>query len=241
MRDAIGAAATDFVLIYWGYIYPGKGVETLLQAFRLVCRREKNVRPVGASIEVPLDVRILSATHKNLGKLVEDGRFRHDLYYRINVIELPVPPLRERVDDIVAIARSVLERISAELGEPVPPLSGNAIASLKLYPFPGNVRELENILERAVALCETAEIGTADLRLPRLVNVGASATSNTAPLISDYRQTGSSALPEALEQIERESIQKALEACRYNKTKTAAQLGITFRALRYKLKKLGIE
>jgi len=122
----------------------------------------------------------------------------------------------------------------------VPPLSGNAIASLKAYAFPGNIRELENILERAVALCETKEIGTADLRLPRLVSTGNPANA-AAPLISDYRQTGSSALPEALEQIERESIQKALEACRYNKTKTAAQLGITFRALRYKLKKLGIE
>ena len=211
-----------------------------LQVKLLRVLQEKTVRPVGAQNEIPVDVRVLSATHKNLAKLVEEGRFRHDLYYRINVIELPVPPLRERADDIVAIARNVLERISAELGEPVPPLSGNAIASLKAYAFPGNIRELENILERAVALCETKEIGTADLRLPRLVSTGNPANA-AAPLISDYRQTGSSALPEALEQIERESIQKALEACRYNKTKTAAQLGITFRALRYKLKKLGIE
>jgi len=212
-----------------------------LQVKLLRVLQEKTMRPVGAQNEIPVDVRVLSATHKNLARLVEDGRFRHDLYYRINVIELPVPPLRERADDIVAIARSVLERIAGELGEPVPPLSGNAIASLKTYAFPGNVRELENILERAVALCETSEIGTADLRLPRFVSTGSPASANSAPLISDYRQTGSSALPEALEQIERESIQKALEACRYNKTKTAAQLGITFRALRYKLKKLGIE
>ncbi|KFN43118.1 sigma-54-dependent transcriptional regulator [Arenimonas oryziterrae] len=206
--------------------------------------QEKTVRPVGAPAELPVDVRILSATHKNLVKLVEDGKFRHDLYYRINVIELPVPPLRERRDDIPLIAQAVLQRLSAELGEAVPPLSPAASEALRRHPFPGNVRELENILERAVALCDDQQIDVADLGLPA---AGAPAASPAdpgaafAPAPTMPLPNGDSALPDALEQIEREAIQKALEACRYNKTKAAAHLGITFRALRYKLKKLGME
>lgn len=200
--------------------------------------QEKTVRPVGAASESPLDVRVLSATHKNLARLVEEGKFRHDLYYRINVIELPVPPLRERCEDIPQIARSVLERLAANLGEPAPALSAAALAALARYPFPGNVRELENILERAIALSDGAAIEAQDLNL---------ATPGTAPpplpaaAAAAARTTGESPLPEALEQIEREAIQAALEACRYNKTRAAAQLGISFRALRYKLKKLGMD
>ncbi len=211
-----------------------------LQVKLLRVIQEKNVRPVGASVEVPLDIRILSATHKNLAKLVEDGKFRHDLYYRINVIELPVPPLRERGDDIVLIAQAILKRLAGELGENLPKLSEKAQAALRGYPFPGNVRELENVLERAVAMCDGEQIEVVDLSLP----AHNGETAETAPAINPItiaRTTAESALPEALEQIERETIQKALEACRYNKTKTAAQLGITFRALRYKLKKLGME
>ena len=195
--------------------------------------QEKSVRPVGASAEIPIDVRILSATHKNLASLVEEGRFRHDLYYRINVIELPVPPLRQRREDIPVIAQAILDRLSAELGEPVPALSPAALTALAAYAFPGNVRELENILERAVALCEGESISPGDLNLP------ASRMSAEEPSMSLAPESG--ALPDALEQIEREAIQKALVACRYNKTKAAAQLGITFRALRYKLKKLEME
>jgi two-component system response regulator PilR (NtrC family) len=203
--------------------------------------QERKLRPVGASAEVSIDVRILSATHKNLARLVDEGRFRHDLFYRINVIELPVPPLRERREDIPLIAESLLKRFGEELAENVLTLSPDAMRALCEHSFPGNVRELENILERAVALCDGQQIQRGDLQLPQ------PPTRSEPGLHLDLagpalaRITNESALPEALELIEREAIQKALEACRYNKTKAAAQLGITFRALRYKLKKLGME
>ncbi len=204
--------------------------------------QEKTVRPIGAPAEMPVDVRILSATHKNLGKLVDEGKFRHDLYYRINVIELQVPPLRQRREDIAPIARSILARLAGD--QPGPELAEEAEAALVAYPFPGNVRELENILERAVALSDGQRIDVADLYLPQVdsligqeADVPLRAPAGTAlPLAAD-----GTALPDAIEQMERETIQKALEANRYNKTKTAVQLGITFRALRYKLKKLGME
>jgi two-component system, NtrC family, response regulator PilR len=207
--------------------------------------QEKTVRPIGAPGELPVDVRILSATHKNLAKLVEDGKFRHDLYYRINVIELPVPPLRERREDIPLIVRTVLARLAVELGETLPTLSPEAVEALGRHPFQGNVRELENILERAVALCDGDTIHVADLRLPTgagdtPLEPGTQAPS-AAAAPAGFGGGSDAALPDALEQIEREAIQKALEACRYNKTKAAAHLGITFRALRYKLKKLGME
>jgi two-component system, NtrC family, response regulator PilR len=208
--------------------------------------QEKTVRPVGGANELPIDVRILSATHKSLSKMVEDGRFRHDLYYRINVIELPVPPLRERRDDIPLIATSVLKRLSDEWGESAPTITDEAMQSLSNYQFPGNVRELENILERAVALCDGKKIEASDLQLPKTTephsNSNAANTAPSAPKAASLaRSNTGSALPDALEQIERDTIQHALEACRYNKTKTAAHLGITFRALRYKLKKLEME
>ena len=210
--------------------------------------QEKCVRPVGAPAELPVDVRILSATHKNLAKLVEDGRFRQDLYYRINVIELAVPPLRQRREDIPQLAEAILKRLAGETADKLPALSEEAEAALTAYPFPGNVRELENILERAVALCDGQSIEVADLYLPQVDSligteddmplrpVAAAPSPAVPPGLAD-----GTALPDAIEQMERETIQKALEANRYNKTKTAAQLGITFRALRYKLKKLGME
>jgi two-component system response regulator PilR (NtrC family) len=209
--------------------------------------QEKTVRPVGAPAELPVDVRILSATHKNLGRLVEDGKFRHDLYYRINVIELQVPPLRQRREDIAPIAATILQRLAA--GQPdAPMLSEEAEAALTAYPFPGNVRELENILERAVALCEGQRIEVADLYLPQVDSlIGQEADMPIKAALAAPAQAAAglggdgTALPDAIEQMERDTIQKALEANRYNKTKTAAQLGITFRALRYKLKKLGME
>lgn len=211
--------------------------------------QEKTVRPVGAPAELPVDVRILSATHKNLGKLVEDGKFRHDLYYRINVIELQVPPLRQRREDIAPIAGAILQRLAGNQAEALPMLSEEAEAALTAYPFPGNVRELENILERAVALCEGHRIEVADLYLPQVdsligqeADVPLRAMAAAIPQVAAGMPAGdATALPDAIEQMERETIQKALEANRYNKTKTAAQLGITFRALRYKLKKLGME
>ncbi len=206
--------------------------------------QEKSVRPVGASTEVPVDVRILSATHKDLGLLVEEGRFRHDLYYRINVIELRVPPLRERRDDLPQLAASILTRLARSHGRPTPLLSPSALEALAIYSFPGNVRELENILERALALAEEDTIGASDLRLPhppvaRAGMAGAPAGPMQEAVVDI--DPASAALPSYIEQMERAAIQKALEENRWNKTKTAAQLGITFRALRYKLKKLGMD
>lgn len=210
--------------------------------------QEKSVRAVGANAELPVDVRILSATHKNLAALVEDGRFRHDLFYRINVIELVVPPLRERREDIPALAHNVLARLAQELGEPAPKIAPDAVQMLTDYPFPGNVRELENILERALALSDGTVISTDDLRLP---TPRAAGTPGTTPspaggvgkpvYITGQQPAVPADLPDYIERLERDAIVKALEECRYNKTKAAAKLGITFRALRYKLKKLGID
>jgi two-component system response regulator PilR (NtrC family) len=203
--------------------------------------QEKTVRAIGAASETPVDVRILSATHKNLARLVEDGKFRHDLFYRINVIELPVPPLRERGGDIAQIAATILARLSTEHGEAMPTLSAEALEALRHHRFPGNVRELENILERAVALCEGPSIGVPDLRLPPAMPVQGAAAAGSGLDQTQWLPGSGGPLPDALEQIERATIEKALIATRYNKTKAAAQLGITFRALRYKLKKLGME
>ena len=205
--------------------------------------QEKSVRPVGAASEVAVDVRILSATHKDLAQLVADGRFRHDLYYRINVIELKVPPLRERTGDLLQLAGSILQRLSAGQGRATPELTAPAMAALAAYPFPGNVRELENVLERALALADGDSIDAADLHLPQARAPGpAEAGTAQAPAeaVIDL-DPGTGALPSYIEQLERAAIQKALEENRWNKTRTAAQLGITFRALRYKLKKLGMD
>jgi two-component system response regulator PilR (NtrC family) len=204
--------------------------------------QEKSVRRIGARQESPVDVRVLSATHKNLAQLVERNVFRQDLFYRINVIEVKVPALREHAEDISALVEIFLERITKELGTPKLALSAAALHALKAYSFPGNVRELENILERAVALCENALIEPEDLRLELskeslgIVPVAASTneSSEGAPL------RGSS-LINYVEGLEREAIMQALQNTRFNKTAAAKILGITFRALRYKLKKLGID
>jgi two-component system response regulator PilR (NtrC family) len=195
--------------------------------------QEKTIRPVGQANEVPVDVRILSATHKNLAELVAEGSFREDLFYRINVIGLNVPPLRDRGEDVLMLAHHALTRLAAEQGVPTPHLTRAAQEALLGYRFPGNVRELENILERALTLCSGDEIDVADLHLrsddsedaaPR-----AAGTDRGAPLGTQ------------LEEIEREAIIAALEQTRYNKTAAAKLLGLTFRALRYRIKKLGIE
>jgi two-component system response regulator PilR (NtrC family) len=205
--------------------------------------QEKAVRPIGARHEVPVDVRILSATHKNLARLVEQGTFRQDLFYRINVIEVRVPPLRERRDDIPLLAARFLDRIAADFGVERPNLSARAVAALDEHDFPGNVRELENVLERAVALCENRSIEVEDLRLmPRGALPGAAqaAAALAAPGV-DPATLSRSGLVDYVENLEREAIIKALQETRYNKTAAAKKLGITFRALRYKLKKLGID
>ena len=228
--------------------------------------QEKAVRPIGARAEIGVDVRILSATHKNLARLVELGAFRQDLFYRINVIELRVPPLRARRSDIPQLAGRVLDRLSRDTGgEPVR-LSPEALQALLDYDFPGNVRELENVLERAVALCEDRLIQVDDLRL-QAGNGGSAAgaaetwantptpqplpsfptplpESRSAPppplaAASDDLQHGD--LAAAVAETERAAIMKALEATRWNRTAAAKQLGLTLRQLRYRLEKLGIE
>ena len=205
--------------------------------------QEKSVRPVGANGEVPVDVRILSATHKNLAALVDEGRFRHDLYYRINVIELRVPALRERREDLAVLADAILARLATAQQRPRPTLHADAQQALARYNFPGNVRELENILERAFALADDDGIRAADLHLPEMrpSPPAQAAAAARDPSKIDPRESSTSALPSFIEEIERKAIEQALTDNRYNKTRAAAQLGITFRALRYKLKKLGID
>jgi len=201
--------------------------------------QEKAVRPIGGRTEVPVDVRILSATHKNLAKLVETGLFRQDLYYRINVIELRVPPLRERREDVPKLAGRILERLASDDEAPAR-LTPDALAGLLTYPFPGNVRELENVLERAVALCENNTIRSEDLRLssrPSAVPMPDAEDEETD--IDPGNADGG--LDSYISNLEREAIMKALQETRYNKTAAAKKLGITFRAMRYKLKKLGID
>jgi two-component system response regulator PilR (NtrC family) len=211
--------------------------------------QEKSVRPVGETQEQPVDVRLLSATHRNLSELVALGRFREDLYYRINVIELRVPALRERSEDIPELAEHILTRLARRAGTPVPVLSGQALQLLKNYAFPGNVRELENILERAMTLSAEGEIHAADLQLRApAAAAGAAGGPGATPdspvpgprSIAAVISEGS-ALGSQLEDVERAAIVKALEQNRYNKTAAARQLGMTFRALRYRIKKLGIE
>lgn len=202
--------------------------------------QEKRMRPVGATAERPVDVRILSATHKDLRALVAAGQFREDLYYRINVIELGVPPLRRRGHDLVLLTDHILARIAAGLGLPAPALDPEARAKLAAYPFPGNVRELENVLERAVALCAGGRISAADIRLqlPPAAAGGSPPDPDGGP---DYGQDSvQDTLEGRLESVERDAIMKALEATRYNRTAAARQLGMTLRALRYRMQKLGI-
>ncbi len=197
--------------------------------------QEKRIRRVGAAQEEAVDCRILSATHQDLAELVDAGTFRQDLYYRINVIELKVPPLRARGDDIVLLAEHILARLAETNGDTQFELTSAARAALLAYRFPGNVRELENILERAVTLCEGTAIEVTDLRLPE--PVGAlepdSDVSTSAP------DTGE--LQTYLDDVERKRILDALEKTRWNKTQAAKLLGISFRALRYRLEKLGLD
>ncbi|MCK9490386.1 MAG: sigma-54 dependent transcriptional regulator [Xanthomonadales bacterium] len=208
--------------------------------------QEKAIRPIGAHAEQAVDVRIISATHKNLHELVDKGEFRQDLYYRINVIELPMPPLSERREDIAPLTRHILAKLDPA-GRTS--LSDDAYAALAEYDFPGNIRELENILERALALAEGDVVHAEDLRLPapRPATPAPSALAamnpagSAPPAASEPTAAGGDSLEDYIEQLERERILKALESHRYNKTKTAEALGITFRALRYRLKKLGIE
>jgi two-component system response regulator PilR (NtrC family) len=186
---------------------------------------------VGSQKEVSTDVRILSATHRELGELVASGAFRQDLYFRINVIEIRIPPLRERPEDISPLAESILQRLRAANGRPRMRLGSSALAALKAYAFPGNVRELENILDRAFTLCEQDTIEAGELALP--VSAPGGRPSGFTP--------GSEPLESYLKRIEREALLAALARTAYNKTAAAELLGMSFRAFRYKLEKYDLE
>ena len=206
--------------------------------------QEKTVRPVGETAEQAVDVRLLSATHRNLAELVAAGKFREDLFYRINVIEMRVPPLRERAEDIPDLARQILRRLSRRNGRGDIAISPAALTKLHSYSFPGNVRELENILERALTLCSGGQIQADDIRLQTVGRTEAAAAVNRpAPVGAPAAEstTSGAALEDRLEHLERDAILRALEQTRYNKTAAAKLLGVTFRALRYRIKKLGIE
>lgn len=206
--------------------------------------QEKTVRPVGANEEQHTDIRLLSATHKNLANEVETGKFRQDLYYRINVIDLRVPSLRERLEDVPALTKNILNRIGAEHGTTEAHLERSAVTALNNYTFPGNVRELENILERALALSDGDSITADDLQFSNTIKRDPASSQNenperTANMFESQDAYGD--LEGYLEDIEREMICRALEKCRWNKTATAKMLGISFRSLRYRQKKLGLD
>ena len=191
--------------------------------------QEKAIRPIGEHKERPIDVRILSATHKDLEAMVAAAEFRQDLFYRINVITLNLPALRDRTEDIPLLADHILRRLAETTGSSAVQLTDAAIARLCAYAFPGNVRELENILERATALCEHARIDPDDLQLKN--------TPERCPATPNLDMP----LDPMLGHMERDTIEKALEQTRYNKTAAAKLLGISFSALRYRLKKLGLD
>ena len=217
--------------------------------------QEKAIRPIGSQQEVSVHVRILSATHKDLTTEVERGTFRQDLFYRINVIELRVPSLRERALDIPILAEDLLSRVAEDYQVPKPRLSSEALSELTEYPFPGNVRELANILERAITLCENDIITPDNLQLTLTSPPDEQFTQPVYDGEEDAQEpegaidkTPGSVLPKDeesldsyLENIEKSVIVDALETTRWNKTAAAKKLGITFRALRYKLKKLGLD
>ena len=198
--------------------------------------QEKSIRPIGSDQEIPIDVRILSATHKNLALLVENGDFRQDLYYRVNVIELALPPLSERQEDIPQLTEHILKKLNNQQSDNTISLSKKASSALSQYHFPGNVRELENILERAFTLCEGDTIQCDDLQL------GEAAQNKQKTKDTHRIQLQSEApLEDYLGNLEKQAIIEALEKTRWNKTAAAKELGITFRALRYRLKKLGLD
>ncbi len=221
--------------------------------------QEKAVRAVGSAAEETTDVRILSATHKDLARAVEEGLFRQDLYFRLNVIALPMPSLRERVEDIPELTSEILQRLAQEYGGETPVITESAMRAMQSYIFPGNVRELENVLERAFTLCEDGCITPADLQLGAATQQpvpSGPTTSGDEPVDPGIEGAAAPAHPVSptamalppgesleafLDKIERQLITDALEATRWNKTAAAKRLGITFRALRYRLKKLELE
>jgi len=195
--------------------------------------QEKNIRPVGADTEIPVDVRILSASHRDLMELVNEGLFRQDLFYRINVIEIQVPALRERKADIKRLTEYLLRQLSQTHGRERIKISDAALKALTEYTYPGNIRELENILERALTLVNENTIDAGDLNLPSL--------NAHAGFKSELAGRSGQSLDTYMAQIEKDEILKALNQAGGNRTKAAKQLGISFRAMRYKLEKLDID
>ena len=210
--------------------------------------QERAVRPIGAVAESPVNVRVVSATHKDLGAEVQAGRFRQDLYYRLNVIRIIVPPLRERIDDLPEICAAVLQRIARDAGvTPPPTLAPDALQHLLRYGFPGNVRELENLLHRALALAGTPVIGRADLGLPEEWLLD---EANADPEPAPARPSVSPAPPALadlpndlaafLDVVERDILERALERHRYNRTAAGASLGLSLRQMRYRMARLSV-
>ncbi|MBH9552381.1 sigma-54-dependent transcriptional regulator [Inhella gelatinilytica] len=220
-----------------------------MQSKLLRAIQERCVRPVGAVAEVPVNLRILSATHKDLAAEVAAGRFRQDLYYRLNVIQIRVPPLRERLSDLSAISAALLARIAHDAGvSPIPRLSAGALARLQGYAFPGNVRELENVLHRALALSGATELQADDLDLPDGVSGDDSGFGVLAPaqvVTPASPAPGEEPLPSDLQhyldEVERRVLQRALAACRFNRTAAGARLGLSLRQMRYRMARLGIQ
>ena len=227
-----------------------------MQSKLLRAIQERSVRPVGATSETSVNVRILSATHKDLASEVHAGRFRQDLYYRLNVIQIRVPPLRERAEDLPAICRAVLERIAHDAGvSPPPVLSAEALAHLSRYAFPGNVRELENLLHRAVALSGGEIIERIDLALPEdafeaeasEVN-GVDLALDDEPLLGPMEAAPAPPAPAPLpddlvaylDDVERDILVRALERHRFNRTAAGASLGLSLRQMRYRMARLGV-
>jgi len=208
---------------------------THMQVKLLRVIQEKQVRAIGEQKESAVNVRILSATHKDLSLLTRQRLFRQDLFYRINVIELQMPPLRARREDIDMLSGHILQRICTASDMAVPELSEDARAALRAYAYPGNVRELENILERAIALCERGRISAADIHLPAPPDEESDEESD-----AHARDPAEYELDSYLDDVEKQRIVNALEETRWNRTAAAKKLGISFRALRYRLQKLGI-
>ncbi|MGZ3158171.1 MAG: sigma-54-dependent transcriptional regulator [Burkholderiaceae bacterium] len=217
--------------------------------------QERRVRKVGATAEEPVDVRLISATHQNLAECVEKGKFRQDLYYRLNVIELSLPPLRERLDDIALLANTILSRLAGIDGAAA--LAPQALQTLRSYAFPGNVRELENILERALAFSNNGIIEVTDLALKSVglpvvevlkqqqearLPAGQSSAAAELPIspLQAKLQDIPASLPDHLDDVEREIIRRALAKTQFNRTQAAELLGISFRQLRYRMQRLNI-